>query len=371
MKLLNRRREADHDTWDADSTSTQAEQVEPDTEVDDGTGWQTTTANLSGLTRLARIGAWVLLVSGPLLGTAALLSSSAPAEGRPAAAPAQKAVADSGPAGFAQLYVAAYLESGQGTESSLTPYFAGAVALTNRPDMRSATRTVAVSTRQVQTGYWSVTVAAQVAQKNSKGSWVDAGLQYYQVPVQVLDLASAGGAGQSPDRLGYISTSLPAQVAAPAALKASELGYGTDRGYNPADPAAQTVAGFLGAYLAGAGDLDRYTSPGVTLQPVTPAPYTAVEITDVADDSGDPSSTAVPQDGAARQVLAAVTAKDSSGAAYPLTYAMTLRSRDGRWEVAELGAAPQLQSASRPSLAPLPTADGTDSPEVSVSPSAS
>jgi hypothetical protein len=362
---FRRRRETTHDTWRSGKLrEQQVERSNPGVEAaNDEVGWQTGTAGLSGLARLARTSAWGLIASGPVLGVAALLGSSAPAEGRPMAAPAHKAVSERSPAGFAQLYVAAYLEAGHGTERSLAAYFSGSVTLTNDPGTRSATRTVAVASRQVQPGYWSVTVAAQVARKNAKGAWVDVGLQYYQVPVQVLGPASAGGAGRpGAAELGYISTALPAQVAAPASLNASNLGYGTNRGNNPADPATQTVSGFLGAYLTGDGALDRYTSPGVALRPVAPAPYTGVEITDIADDSGNASSTAVPADGARRRVLATVTAKDGSGASYPLNYALTLRSRGGRWEVAALDAAPQLQGGSRPSLAsPSPSSDGTSS----------
>ncbi|MCM2430884.1 conjugal transfer protein [Streptomyces sp. RKAG337] len=267
MKLRRRRTTAD-ETWD------DVPETEPEQELaadDEETGWQTSVAGLSGAARLARIGAWVLIASGPLLGIAAFLGSSGPAQGAPVTAPIVQAASDTGPSGFAQLYVAAYLEAGQGSESVLSPYFSGSVTLTNTPGTRSATRTVAVSSHEVQAGYWTVTVAARVAQKTAKGSYVDAGLQYYQVPVQVLGPASAGGNKRSDEAtLGYTATSLPAQVAAPASLTASALGYGTNRGSNPADPATQTITGFLSAYLAGKGGLDRYTSPGVSLQPVTP-----------------------------------------------------------------------------------------------------
>lgn len=370
MKLRRRRSAAEDEAWD----DVPAAEPEPDTiDSEDETGWQTSTAGLSGAARLARIGAWVLIAAGPLLGVAALLGTSAPAQSAPAAAPAAQSVADTGPSGFAQLYVAAYIEAGQGTENSLSPYFAGSITLTNQPGTRSTTRTVAVASHEVQPGYWTVTVAARVAQKDAKGAWSDVGLQYYQVPVQVLGPLSAGGSKKSDDAAaGYAATALPAQVAAPGALKPSGLGYGTDRGSNPADPATQTIAGFLGAYLAGKGELDRYTSPGVTLRAIAPAPYAGVEITGVADDSGNASSTTVPTDGAVRQALATVNAKDASGATYPLTYALTLRSRGGRWEVASLGSAPVLQRGGAPELvSPSPNSGGTDDTGASSSPSPS
>ncbi|WP_275562598.1 conjugal transfer protein [Streptomyces sp. 5-6(2022)] len=156
---------------------------------------------------------------------------------------------------------------------------------------------------------------------------------------------------------GYAATALPAQVAAPASLTASSLGAGTDRGSNAGDPETSAIASFLNAYLTGKRGLDYYTSPGVTLRPVTPAPYTSVRITDIADDSGNTGSTAVPADGTARQALVQVTAADSTGTAYPLTYA-----RGGRWEIAALGETPALQAGSTPAaVAPLPDSDSTDS----------
>ncbi|MBV9022736.1 MAG: conjugal transfer protein [Streptomycetaceae bacterium] len=361
MRFGRRRAAVDDEMWDA----TPAEELEEELADQDAdeTGWQTATAHLSGFTRLARAGAWVLIASGPLLGLAALLGSSSPTQIAPAAAPVAQQAPDTGPSGFAQLYLAAYLAAGQGTESSLAPYFSGTVTLTNVPGTRTATRMVTIASREVQSGYWSVTVAADVSVKNSQGSSVDAGLQYYRVPVQVLGPLSAGGSSDSGTKTaGYVATALPAQVAAPASLTASSPGYGTDRGSNANGPQTQTIASFLNAYLAGKGGLSYYTSPGVTLQPVTPPPYTSVQITDVADDSGNASSTAVPSDGTVRQVLVQVTATDSSGSAYPLTYALTLRSRGGRWEIAALDDAPTLQTGSTPAAAtPSPDSDSSDS----------
>jgi hypothetical protein len=246
--------------------------------------------------------------------------------------------------------------------------------MTSAPDTRAANSTTAVASRQVQPGYWTVTVAARVVEKNSKGVWQSAGLEYYQVPVQVLGPASAGGSKPADStELGYTATALPAQVAAPQSLTSSSLGYGTDRGSTPSDPATQTIAGFLSSYLAGQGELDRYTSPGVALQPVSPAPYTAVDVTDVADDSGNAASSSVPADGALRHSLATVTVKDSVGGTYPLTYALTLRARGGRWEVLSLGPAPVLQSGSAPAPAtPSPgSGSGSDGDSASGSPSPS
>lgn len=358
---------AEEEPWD------QTQQQEgPEADVGDQTGWRTSTVHLSGIARLGRGAAWMLIASGPLLGIAALLGSAGPAHVTAAPAATAQPASDTGPSGFAQLFVQAYLEAGQGTESSLSPYYSGTVTLTTPPDTRAANSTTAVASQQVQPGYWTVTVATRVVEKNSKGVWQIAGLEYYQVPVQALGPASAGGSKPADStELGYTATALPAQVAAPQSLTPSSLGYGTDRGSAPSDPATQTIAGFLASYLVGHGELDRYTSPGVTLQPVSPAPYTEVDVTDVADDSGNASSSSVPADGTVRHSLAKVTVKDTSGGTYPLTYALTLRARGGRWEVLSLGPAPVLQSGSAPAPATPSPGAGSDGDSASDSPSPS
>lgn len=335
------------------------------------TGWRASTAGLSGLATLTQIGAWVLVASGPLLGIAALVGSSSPAPGVPKAAPTSQQASGTGPSGFAQLYVAAYLKAGEGTEADLSPYFSGPVVLTSPPNSRSASQTVVVRIRAIESGYWSVTVAVRVASRNTKGAEIDAGVQYYRVGVQVLGPATADGSSTSGDiTVGYTATSLPAQVAAPAALKPGELGYDTSGSGSTSGPATETVSFFLNAYLASSGELDRYTSPGVRLQPVSPAPYTEVKVTDVHVDSASAGEHGVPGDGATRRLLVTVDATDQDGRTFPLSYALTLTSRAGRWEVASLDDAPALKPGSKPSAAPTNT-PGPDSEDAAASPTPS
>ncbi|MFC5149000.1 conjugal transfer protein [Streptomyces aureoversilis] len=374
MKRL-RRGKKKGDTWGEESAAAAAEQEAPAGQqgelADDGedrTGWQTSTAGLSGMTRLARIGAWVLVASGPLMGIAALAASSGPAQGAPKKTAAVRQASGTGPSGFATLYVTAFLEAGEGTERSLAPYFSGAVNLTVPPGTRSVTRSAVLGARETAPGYWSVTIAATVTVKDKKGTAGPAAVQYYRVGVQALGPENAGGTSSSGDALvGYTATSLPAQVAAPEALKPGALGYGTSRGSSTSDPATETASGFLGAYLAGSGDLSRYTSPGVRLQPVAPAPYTAVKVTHVDDDSPSAGDQKVPGDGAKRHLLVSIAATDKDGRAWPLTYALDLSSRAGRWEVAALADAPVLKPDSQPSAAPAtataaPDSDGASTP---------
>ncbi|WP_079149953.1 conjugal transfer protein [Streptomyces agglomeratus] len=336
----------------------------------DETGWKTSTAQMAGLSRLARAGVWVLVVSGPVLGTLAFLSSSAPAQGADKPVAAATPASPVGPAGFAELFVAAYLQAGQGTERDLAPYYSGSVALAVKPGTRTATQSTVIASREVQPGYWSVTVAAEVTAHDDKGKSKRLGVQYFRVGIQATGPAGAGGTEQGATA-GYAATSLPAQVAAPTALKPGGLAYETDRGSSSADPSVETARGFLAAYLTGTTELDRYTSPGTRLQPISPAPYAAVKVTGVQDDSSGSGQQKVPADGTVLHQLVQVDATDQAGSPVSLSYALTLRSRAGRWEVASVDDAPAIRASSPPSAAPHTTTPSPDAATASPSPSPS
>ncbi|MFF9458770.1 conjugal transfer protein [Streptomyces flaveolus] len=340
---------AEAEAWDEEVDEPQ----ETPADEPDETGWKTSTAQMAGLSRLVRAGVWALVVSGPVLGTLAFLSASAPDQG--AAKPVASATSASpvGPAGFAELFVSAYLQAGQGTERDLAPYYSGSIALAVKPGTRTATQSTVLASREVQPGYWSVTVAADVTAHDDKGKSRRLGVQYFRVGIQATGPASAGGSEQG-TTAGYAATSLPAQVAAPTALKPGDLAYETDRGSSSADPSVETARGFLAAYLTGMTELDRYTSPGTRLQPISPAPYSAVKVTAVQDDSSGSGQQKVPTDGTVLHQLVQVDATDQAGSPVSLSYALTLKSRAGRWEVASIDDAPAIR-ASSPSSAALHT----------------
>ncbi|MEV2262771.1 conjugal transfer protein [Streptomyces anulatus] len=297
---------------------------------------------------------WVMLVAGPVLGVWALLS--APAVVVSASQPVRQDRAGSeegaGPGGFAELFLSAYLTAGEGTESTLAPFLPTARDVVLEADAGSQTveRLAAVKVRRAGGGYWSVTVAALVkpasgeapgggrgAKSGSGGTQAAAQagvLRYFQVPVK----AGKGGA--------WSAVALPAEIGAPVPSQAEALGYGPSAPANGSDAAVQTLAGFFSAFLAGAGDLDRYLSPGTSLAPVSPPPYGRVEVVALAE-TGSPSG-AVPDAGVAqgqeRQLLVDVAATDVQGQKRPLVYAVSLVARDGRWEIAAVEGAPVLGS---------------------------
>ncbi|MEU2674601.1 conjugal transfer protein [Streptomyces sp. NPDC007164] len=290
--------------------------------------------------------AWALLVAGPVLAGWALVSRPAAA---PAAAPVrqeQPAAGQSaaGPGGFAELFVSAYLAAGEGTEEALAPFLPNArdVSLTADPGVQRAQEVAAVRVRLVSSGYWSVTVAGRVAPAGApdgkkKPDEVGTGsgpvLRYFQVPVRT----GTGGA--------LAAAALPAEVSAPLSGEAPVLAYGQSVPVRSSDPAGQTLAGFFAAYLAGSGELDRYLSPSTALAAVSPAPYTQVEVDRLAEvGTNDPGSALPQSDGARRQLLVDITASDTGGQKRPLTYAITITARDGRWEIASVEGAPVLSN---------------------------
>ncbi|MFI1502672.1 conjugal transfer protein [Streptomyces platensis] len=312
------------------------------------TGWATTpmsTGAMANATALVRWCAWGLLLTGPLLGGLALASTTKPVAvpARAEAPRARPASSDAvAPAGFAEVYVAAYVKAGDSDAEELAAFYPAARSMSWAAQGKSqehAESTSAVQVRQVSAGYWSVTVAARIT-----GSAKDSdSVRYFQVPVR----ATAGSKGAA---AGWTATALPAEVAAPTASKdaAPELSYGAGHAPLASDPAVRTVQDFLAAYLTGRGELDRYLSPGTTLHAVRPAPYTAVTVTQIADHGQGPAEGAeaqVPPDGVQRRLLVDVDADGKHTSSRPMTYAIELRARGGRWEIAALEAAPALATS--------------------------
>lgn len=331
-------------------------------------GWSTgAQANSAALLRWI---VWGLIALGPLLGTLAYLSvpatSAAPA---PKTAPsAPSASGGQGAAGFASLFVAAYLSAGRGDEPKLAAYYppASNLQLDGVTGQRRGEQLTVVRLRQTDTSVWAVTVAARVTgTQPSPAPSTQAGaspspaaatdsVRYFQVPV-----ATAPGAGGA---TAYTALALPAEVAAPERAKTPELVYGAMRPALPSDPRTQAVTSFLSAYLTKAGaELDRYLAPGTRLAAPSPAPYSGVAVDQLAveGETGGEPVVSVPGDGTALRLLVTLRATGQDGVRLPLTYALTLKARAGRWEIASLDGAPALTSP-----APVPAASGGPGPAI-------
>jgi hypothetical protein len=250
------------------------------------------------------------------------------AVGRPSPPPVVAPVAPSplGPAGFAQLFVSAFLPAGEGDTSGLTPFLA------NPPDLNqvtagtmAATSTTVVDAHQIGPRYWAVTVAAQV-EEMAKGVWAPLGVRYYDVGV----VASAGR---------FVATGLPEEVAGPAPATAPAPVGGAMSPPTSGNPETDTVSHFLGALLAGQGELSRYTPVSSPLRPVSPAPFTSVTVTGISTvPARRGPSPSLSTQGAAGSVWveAQIAATDTAGQTQQLSYNLALDRQAGQWEVTNL-----------------------------------
>ncbi|OKJ52592.1 conjugal transfer protein [Streptomyces sp. CB02261] len=329
-------------------------------------GWST--GAQANSTALLRWLVWALIALGPLLGTLAYLSvpttSPAPAPKNTPSTPA--ASGGQGAAGFASLFLAAYLSAGRGDEPELAAYYppAGNLQLDGVSGRRRGEQLTVVRLRQIDTSVWSVTVAARVTGAtpsatpsmqpgaSSSPATTTGALRYFQVPVAT----APGGGGAT----AYTALALPAEVAAPERATTPELVYGAMHPALPTDPRTQAVTSFLTAYLTKAGaELDRYLAPGTRLTAPSPAPYAGIAVDQFAaeGESGGELVVSVPGDGTTLRLLVTLRATGRDGVRLPLTYALTLKARADRWEIASLDGAPALTPPP-----PAPVASGTPGP---------
>lgn len=167
--------------------------------------------------------------------------------------------------------------------------------------------------------------------------------RYFQVAVSVDETSAFRVVG------------LPAPIAPPAQGATTSLVYAQTIGSS--DPTSQTVTAFLGAYLAGSGDLARVSAPGSEFTALDPAPYAMVEILELRSDVM-PSKT--PADGDAIRVLATVSLLSPLEQQLTSTYTLTLTARASRWEVSAIDLAPQaIPGKGSDTPRPSPTGDGS------------
>lgn len=264
-----------------------------------------------------------LLVLALVLSVAGITSRSSATQAAPSVS-----AGDVSPAGFAEMFVAHYLAAGSGQEDTLRTWFSDAPELRGvKANQRYVARTGVLAVNAVAPGYWSVTVAADVLATGGP---------------QVADLGThAFRVGVFDDHGRFVATGLPSEIQLPVGGRAPRTQFGDLRPPASEPELKDSMGGFLAAYLAGSGELDRYISPGVPLSAVQPAPCARVEVSGLAV-----SPTTTTPTG--RVVLARVSCIDGQGRSLTLDYAVRLAQRDGRWEVAELLPAVPLGSATAP-----------------------
>jgi len=253
-----------------------------------------------------------------------------------------------GAGGFAAVFMQHWLPAGQGTETDLQPYMSSVPSLDNKPNSRYASEPpIVLSSTQVSAGYWSVLLCVNEVAKDHTGKLKSAGTHWYRVSVAQSGSTAAGPG--SNDSTVFQVTSAPYEVPAPVSGTSLANSAYSDVTVPVSGPIGDTTQHFLDAYLTGNGEIERYTSPGVTIPPVTPPSASKVTVQTigaipVADDAQDADS--VPADGVTVHVLVQTTVTGSEGSGIPMDYPLTLRSRAGRWEVLSLDSAPVPQRAS-------------------------
>jgi hypothetical protein len=290
-------------------------------------------------TALVRTAVWVAVATGPL----ALISSCArhdpavPAQSAPQAQAVDQTKAAPDPAGYAELVLGLWLRSGSGEQSAaakelhtMAPSLQPPSWSEHVPDVE---RLAAVRSVRQADGAWTVTVAVQFKESTSntagKSDAAKAGgtLRYFALPLVVKDPGTAPGAAQA-----VVVPTAPMEVAAPAALDEPASPYGTQ--VPDGSALASTVGEFLSAYLGAEEGAERYLAPGIKLPALAAASYTAVQVDEVRAEGRTDGT--VGADGTTVRALVQITASDAGGGQWPLSYALTLKARAGRWEVTAL-----------------------------------
>ena len=267
--------------------------------------------------RAAQVTLWLCLLLALATGPAAMhIASAVSAQVRAIDVPAPTQQVEA----FAELFLTTFLEqAGEGQESTLRPYVDEPVSLPGvTPGTAVVTRAVVVSVDAISSSIWTVTVAADVLVHRPDG-YARLGVRYYTLTVARLE-----------DRLTALG--LPAEV---GAARVADTAHGLVHaqpglGAAPRDPAVTAATRFLEAYLAGKGEVDRYTAPGRIVSAIRPAPYRSLELV----------RGGIAPEGDRRLVRVEVRAIDHDGLARVLHYTLRLARREGRWEVLDPFAVP-------------------------------
>ncbi|MFE9687527.1 conjugal transfer protein [Streptomyces sp. NPDC006285] len=281
--------------------------------------------------RISRLVFWAVLAAGPvalcIAVTAPSPSVKAVSEAKPTAV---HTTAAADPAGYAQLFIGAWLRGTADDATTAQALPAQSMAPdVDLPDPAAGVHSTLQSVTAVRSvrradGTWSVTVAAQYAGQP---------VRYYAVPMVA-------------DRAGVSFTVLaaPSVVAGPARAGAVKSSYDVSV---PEGDLASAVEGFLAAYLTSAGEVERYLAPDVQFAAVSPAPYTTVSVQEVLAVEQAATGEQVPADGTKVRVRVRLDARDSGGGRWPLAYELALTARSGRWEVSALGSSTAQNGGAR------------------------
>lgn len=191
----------------------------------------------------------------------------------------------------------------------------------------------AVGGRLVEPDYWAVTVAADVRVTEDQGPAEDD-----EAPT------SASNAARWLLEVGVLRSGGAVTVVGPPAVVPSPPAPEVELRPLEAtperdDPMTMSAEAFLRSLLTGDGDVGRYTAPGSSVPPLTPAPFETVTVEGVGIVRADPATSTIRVD------ASAVTAAEVE---VSLSYELVMAERDGRWEVKALSGAPSVHRDPRP-----------------------
>jgi hypothetical protein len=301
-------------------------------DIGDGVGQHYDVRPVHPIAQLAmRVGLWSAVAVGAVGGAVGLLR--APVQHVEAVAEQADAggAVPAPVAGTAELVVDAWLTATSADDDALDALF---VDPPNTSDLRAGGLVVAalttVSGEERASGYWAVTVAADVVETiPDDGGDGAAEAEPETVSSRwYLEVAIVGDVGG-----GLAALTTPAVVPGPPGVS-TEWEASVEPLRSPGDGVlALTVEGFLGALLADGGDPSRYMAPGVEIDTLDTAPFVAVDLVKMSEDELDDGMT---------RVLAEVTATTPGGTRTRLTYELMLTEWADRWEIASFSGAPSI-----------------------------
>lgn len=274
------------------------------------------------------------------LGVAFLKPSAAP-QAVVAAAEDQLTPLQQSAGSYAVGFVGSWLSASKDDATALNSYLSTAPAALGDQAYDSRNLVVAHIVASDEHDLVTVTIGADIYEQpdeESPPTWIR---RYFEVSVSTADGS-------------LVARGMPSPVAGP---KTGTVQRGTEFSNQlvMSTPAAETVNLFLTAYLTGEGSTSSYLTPGVSITPISPAPYTQLTPSTQYSDVTPAES---PADGDLLQVEATVTVANANSQSVSATYWVHLTARSDRWEVTELTAVNSGTETTQ-QIAPTPSPTNT------------
>lgn len=232
---------------------------------------------------------------------------------------------------LAQSYVGAWLQATRSDHASLAQYVSSTSGVSRERAVEYRDLAIASVQPDEKTGLVSVVVSATV-QSASSGTdgqqsatvWAP---RWWQVTVDAHEASSLSVIGWPTPVAGPEKTQQPVQTSYPSTVStSSDLG--------------QSVTAFLNAYVAGSGEVGRYTSPGSSISAVSPTPYSTIKVGQVqADQQVEAAS-----EGKRVHVQVNASVGDGESQTVPAQWFLTMTARANRWEVTTVDSLPQIST---------------------------